>query len=117
MISLDQLGSSLAPLHKDRPDYLIALGGSAWRAGLEKANLGPRLDLGYDYYGSRNFTDLFYRRVGDQRWFLEAGIPAVMFTSGITEHTNKVTDTPDTLNYPLLEQRIALIADWLRSLL
>ena len=117
MVSLDQLGSALAPVRKDRPDYLIALGGAAWRSGLEAANRGPRLDLTYDYYGSRAFTDLFYRRVGDQRWFLEAGIPSVMFTSGITEHTNKISDTPATLDFALLERRVGLIAAWLRGML
>lgn len=117
MVSLDQLGSALAPVRRDRPDYLIALGGAAWRSGLEAANRGPRLDLTYDYYGSRAFTDLFYRRVGDQRWFLEAGIPSVMFTSGITEHTNKISDTPATLDFALLERRVGLIAAWLRGML
>ena len=116
-VNLDQLGSSLAPVRPARPDYLIALGGESYRPGLDEANRGPRLDLSYDYYGSRAFTEMFYRRVSDQRWFLEAGIPAVMFTSGITEHTNKVTDTPATLDYALLERRVALIEAWLRSML
>ena len=115
MVNLDLLGSSLVPVHKDRPDYLIALGGGPRRAALEKANSGPRLDLSYDYYGSTNFTDMFYRRISDQRWFLSSGIPSVMFTSGITEHTNKVSDTPQTLNYPLLRRRIDLIAAWIQA--
>ena len=115
MVNLDLLGSSLAPVRAAQPDYLIALGGQPYRSGLEAANRGPRLDLSYDYYGSDAFTDVFYRRVSDQRWFLEAGIPAVMFTSGITRHTNKVTDTPATLDYPLLSRRIDLIHLWLRS--
>jgi len=117
MVCLDILGSSLAPVVKERPDYLIALGGSPYRQGLETANREPRLDLSFDYYGSSSFTEIFYRRVGDQRWFLEAGLPAVMFTSGITMHTNKVTDPPSPLDYPLLSRRIDLIAAWLRSLL
>ena len=115
MVNLDLLGSSLAPIRSGHPDYLIALGGSPYRFALESANRGPRLDLAYDYYGSESFTDVFYRRVSDQRWFLEAGIPAVMFTSGITQHTNKVTDTPATLDYGLLDRRIGLIAAWLRN--
>lgn len=117
MVNLDILGSALAPVRLGRPDYLIALGGDPQRSALEAANRGPGLDLSYDYYGSAAFTDLFYRRVGDQRWFLEAGIPAIVFTSGITDHTNKVTDTPATLHYPLLSRRIDLIAIWLQSLL
>lgn len=115
MVNLDLLGSSLAPIRSGHPDYLIALGGSPYRFALESANRGPRLDLAYDYYGSESFTDVFYRRVSDQRWFLEAGIPAVMFTSGITQHTNKVTDTPATLDYGLLDRRIGLISAWLRN--
>ncbi len=117
MVNLDLLGSSLAPIRSGHPDYLIALGGSPYRFALESANRGPRLDLAYDYYGSESFTDVFYRRVSDQRWFLEAGIPAVMFTSGITQHTNKVTDTPATLDYGLLDRRIGLIAAWLHAML
>ena len=115
MVNLDLLGSSLAPVSPSRPDYLIALGGGPYRWALESAARGPRIDLTYDYYGSEAFTDIFYRRVSDQRCFLEAGIPAVMFTSGITEHTNQVTDTPATLNYDLLRRRIDLIATWLRG--
>ena len=117
MVNLDILGSSQAPLRKGRPDYLIALGGERYRLSLDNANRGPRLDLGYDYYGSKSFTDLFYRRVSDQRWFLEAGIPAVMFTSGITMDTNKPTDVPEALDYALLERRVLLIEAWLRGML
>ena len=115
MVNLDLLGSSLAPVRAAQPDYLIALGGEPYRPALEAANRGPRLDLSYDYYGSEAFTDVFYRRISDQRWFLEAGIPAVMFTSGITQHTNQVTDTPATLDYELLRRRIDLISAWLRA--
>ena len=115
MVNLDLLGSSLAPVSPSRPDYLIALGGGPYRMALESAARGPRIDLSYDYYGSETFTEIFYRRVSDQRCFLEAGIPAVMFTSGITEHTNQVTDTPATLDYDLLSRRIDLIAAWLRT--
>ena len=38
-----------------------------------------------------------------------------MFTSGITRHTNQVTDTPATLDYGLLRRRIDLISAWLRA--
>ena len=117
IVNLDQIGSTLAPVRSSRPDYLIALGGAAFRTGLEAANRQSRLDLSYDYYGSASFTDLFYRRVGDQRCFLEAGIPAVMFTSGITLNTNKPADTAASLDYPILSRRIELISTWLRSLL
>lgn len=117
LVNLDILGSSLAPVDPGRPDYLIALGGASIRGELEAANREPGLDLSYDYYGSKAFTELFYKRICDQRWALEAGIPSVMFTSGITLNTNKPTDTAPSLNYPVFQRRIQLIASFIRGLL
>ena len=120
-VNLDQLGTSLAPLTKGNPNYLMMLSEAATgrRSSLEAANRdqGIGLELGYDYYGSKDFTQLFYRRVSSQRVFLEQGIPAVMFTSGITLNNNKTTDTPDTLDYALLRKRIQLIFYWLDKVL
>ena len=120
-VNLDQLGTSLAPLTKGNPNYLMMLSEAATgrRSSLEAANRdqGIGLELGYDYYGSKDFTNLFYRRISSQRVFLEQGIPAVMFTSGITLNNNKTTDTPDTLDYALLRKRIQLIFYWLDRIL
>ncbi len=113
MVNLDILGSTLVPIHPASPEYMIVLGGSSDRFNLDSANRDIQLHLAYDYYGSDSFTDLFYRKISDQRWFLEADIPAVMFTSGITLNTNKRTDTPETLDYPVLDRRIQVIANWL----
>ncbi len=115
MVNLDILGSSLVPVHKGRGDYLIALGGERHRLSLDNANREDRLDLSYDYYGSEAFTDLFYRKISDQRCFLEAGIPCVMFTSGITMNTNKTSDTLSGLDIPVLKKRIGLIGRWIAS--
>lgn len=117
MVNLDILGSTLAPVDKEHPNYLMALGGREYWFNLESASFRAGIDLTFDYYGSAPFTEVFYRQVSDQRWFLEAGIPAVMFTSGITMNTNKASDTPDTLDYDILDRRIQLIARWLRMVL
>lgn len=117
MVNLDTVGSSSAPLSEDRPDYLIALGGAAFSESLSMANRTAGLQLSYDYYGNRGFTDLFYLRAGDQRPFLERGVPSVMFTSGVTLTTNKPGDTPDTLDYPVLARRVRMIASWISSFL
>lgn len=117
MVNLDTVGSILAPVVPERPDFLIALGGAAYSESLSLANRTVGLHLTYDYYGNRNFTDLFYLHIGDQRAFIENGIPSVMFTSGITLNTNKMTDTPDTLDYKVLASRIRLMAYWISSLL
>ena len=121
VVNLDQLGSTLSPITKGNPDYLMMLseetGGR--RQSLSNAEKSQHigLELGFDYYGSKDFTKLFYRRISDQRIFLENGIPSVMFTSGITMLNNKPGDTPDTLDYPVLMKRIRLIFYFLDKVL
>lgn len=117
VINIDQIGSVEAPIHPGRPDYLILLGDEAFarRDALSGANRSRsiNMDLGFDYYGSRDFTRLFFRQVSDQRVFLDAGMPAVMFTSGITMRNNKPSDTADGIDIPVLRKRIILIFHWL----
>ena len=121
VINLDQLGSSMSPITKGNPDYLLMLSeeSTGRRSTLQSVEKTQRigLELGFDYYGSKDFTRLFYRSISDQKVFLEHGIPAVMFTSGITMLNNKPGDTPDTLDYPVLMKRIRLIFYYLDKIL
>ena len=111
--SLDILGSTLAPPDEFWKNYLIVLGGAPFRISLEKAGAG--LHLYYDYYGSRPFTDLFYRKVSDHKVFLDRGIPVLMFTSGITLNTNREGDTWRTLDFPVFAKRVEAIGNWLEN--
>ena len=70
------------------------------------------LDLGFTYYGSANFTKLFYR-LSDQKVFVDNRIPSILFTSGITMNNNKPRDKASTLNMEVLHKRIYLIYHWL----
>lgn len=121
VVNLDQLGSTMSPITKGNPNYLMMLSEestgrrSALRSAEKTQHIG--LELGFDYYGSKDFTKLFYRTISDQKVFLEHGIPAVMFTSGITMLNNKPGDTPDTLDYPVLLKRIRLIFYYLDRIL
>lgn len=118
-VSLDILGGSLEPLTKGRKDYLIMLSDRQYISDLQDADKSKDLglDLGFDYYGSPKFTELFYRRIGDQSVFVQNGTLSFVFTSGITKHTNKVTDTASTLNYEVFKKRIFLIFHWLEKIL
>ena len=113
MVSLDILGSTLAPVSKCNPRSLMALGGKPWSASLRKCAAIGNIDLYFDYYKSDNFTNLFYNKIGDQTVFMSAGIPSIVFTSGITLNTNKVADTPATLDYEALRARVLCISRWL----
>ncbi len=122
MANIDQIGSTLAPLNKGRDDYIIMLGNPNIRRAYndmlkvcnESYDLG--LDLGFTYYGSANFTKLFYG-LSDQKVFADNRIPAVMFTSGITMNNNKPRDTAATLDMEVLRKRIYLIYHWIEKML
>ena len=121
-VNIDQVGCTLSPLHRDRPDYLIMLSPEDrpfYRNNLSSCNTryGTGLDLGFDYYGSRDFTRLFFTRVSDQKIFLENRVPCAMFTSGITLNNNKVRDTADTLDYAVLLRRVRLMFHWIERIL
>ena len=113
MLNLDQIGSTLAPVGES-DEYLIVLGADKlkpWqKEQIDFANeffqLGLHID--YTYYGSEQFYDIFYR-LSDQQSFTEAGIPALLFTSGITGHTNKESDVAETLSADVLMRRVELI--------
>lgn len=107
-VNLDMLGGTTAPLHQGRPDYIIMLGSEKHRGLLQRLNLDS-LDIGFDYYGSASFTDMFLNRVGDQKVFHDAGIPVGLFTSGITMLTNKKEDTADSLDYEVMDKRFTLL--------
>ena len=121
VVNLDQIGGTSAPLTDGNSRFLMMLSDDAvsYRSSLESANKGKGfgLELGYDYYGSKDFTRLFYRRISDQRIFLEHKIPAVMFTSGITLSNNKPSDNAASLDYDVLKDRIRLIFYWLDKVL
>lgn len=119
MVNLDILGGVSSPVTPGRKDYLLMLGGSQRDCNaLSLSNIasGTGLQLCYDYYGSKDFTDLFLNRVSDQKAFRDHGIPSVMFTSGITMQTNRTNDDMSAVDFPILRKRISLIFNWLESL-
>lgn len=122
MVNIDQIGSSLAPVRKNRKDYLIMLGTESLqkqdRNLLDICNkaYGTGLDLSLDYYGSANFTKVFYR-LSDQKVFVDNKVPAVLFTSGITMNTNKTWDNTSGIDVDILKKRICLMFHWIERML
>lgn len=122
MVNIDQIGSSLAPVNKGREDYIIMLGGQTLDSFKKDMLLTCNkvydigLDISFSYYGSRQFTDLFWK-ISDQKIFADNGIPSVMFTSGITMNNNKIRDKVSTLNMDVLQKRIYLIYHWIETML
>ncbi len=123
MVNIDQIGGVSEPIHKGRKDYLIMLGNESLprqyqgTAAYVKRLYCNTLDLHFDYYGSARFTEMFYRKLSDQKWFVEGRRPAVLFTSGITMMTNKPTDTAATLDYEILRLRIIYMFHFIEKML
>ena len=113
MVNIDQIGSSLSPI-SNNPKYMLILGAEnlkVWEK--EQINFANRLEpeqleLDYTYYNSPGFYNIFYK-LSDQQSFTEMGIPALLFTSGITTVTNKESDNISNLNIPILDRRIRVI--------
>lgn len=120
MVNLDILGSTASPIHNGKKNYMLMLGGRPEHNDLLRFTsyrMENPLDLGFDYYGSKGFTDMFLNRVSDQRAFLEKGIYSVLFTSGITMDVNKTTDTVDKLDFAILKARVCLICRWVEKIM
>jgi len=120
MVNLDILGGTGTPLHPERKDYMLMLGGNNDDNSLLRVTnyrQESSLDLGYDYYGSKGFTDMFLNRVSDQKAFREHGVRAVMFTSGISMDTNRTSDTADIIDIAILKKRVCLIYRWLDKII
>ena len=122
MVNIDQVGCTMSPLASGRRDYIIMLGNESLkpikRDMLRICNRMFAIDMEIDltYYGSKNFTRMFYR-LSDQRVFVDNGIPAVFFTSGITMNTNKTRDDAQTIDTEILRKRIFLMYHWLEKML
>lgn len=120
MLNLDQIGSNLSPPGTDS-SYLLILGADKlkeWdREQLPLSNMLSEnpLELDFTYYNSPSFYNIFYR-LSDQHSFTEKGIPALLFTSGITTHTNKESDTIANICFPVLDKRIKLIYKFIYQL-
>lgn len=115
-INMDMLGTTLAPVHRNRPDYLIVLGEntlpSSMQGIIRRSNTNARfgMDIDYSFYGSDNFTDMVYR-TGDQYSFRQKRIPSLLFTSAFHDHTYKPTDKIDIIDFGMLHRRTTLIFD------
>ena len=122
MVNIDQIGSTLSPLKSKREDYIIMLGTHSLKPiKRDMLNICNRMfaidmDIDLTYYGSSSFTKMFYG-LSDQRVFVDNGIPAVMFTSGITMNTNKTWDKIETLDLDILKKRIFLMYHWIEKML
>ncbi|MDP3437929.1 MAG: M28 family peptidase [Bacteroidales bacterium] len=120
-INIDQIGCTFAPPGK-RENYILYVADYKIRGDIKKRLDGIKrqyemeIEIDHTFYNSPSFYEVFLR-TSDQYNTTAAGIPSVMFTSGIHMHTYKPTDEHYFINYEVLKERIKLLFYLINNLL
>jgi len=110
-LNIDMIGRRDAK-HKNNGNYVYLIGSDRLSTDLhnisEAANKEyANLELDYKY-NDRNDPEKIYFR-SDHYNFAKNGVPALFYFNGVHEDYHKATDTPDKIEYDLLQKRARLI--------
>lgn len=112
-INIDQIGCTFSP-PGNNSEYILYLASKNIRYEIRRRidmlnNFYKiNLDIDHSFYDSPAFYELFFR-TSDQINSHNAGIPSIMFTSGIHMHTYKPTDRYYFIDSNVLAKRVQLI--------
>ncbi|MDX1461975.1 MAG: M28 family metallopeptidase [Marinirhabdus sp.] len=110
-LNTDMVGR-IDPNKKDNPNYIYLIGSDKLSQGLH--DLSERVaakysDLELDYtFNDENDPNRFYYR-SDHYNFAKNNVPIIFYFNGVHEDYHKATDTPDKIEYELMEKRARLI--------
>ncbi|MDR9401632.1 MAG: M28 family metallopeptidase [Psychroflexus sp.] len=110
-LNIDMIGR-VDKRHEDNPEYIYLIGSDRLSDDLhkisEKAN-NKTVKLALDYkYNKKTDPNRFYYR-SDHYNFAKHDIPVIFYFNGTHQDYHQPTDTPDKINYDLLEKRTKLI--------
>ncbi|MBD0831707.1 M28 family peptidase [Aestuariibaculum sediminum] len=110
-LNIDMIGR-VDDIHKNKKDYLYLIGSDRISKELhylsEKVN-DTLFNIDLDYrYNDENDRNQYYTR-SDHYNFAALGIPVIFYFNGEHSDYHKPTDTPEKINYNLLEKRTKLI--------
>jgi len=110
-LNIDMIGR-IDPKHEDNGNYVYLIGSD--KLSTELHDLSEEVNDKYsqlklDYtYNDENDPNRFYYR-SDHYNFVKNNIPVIFYFSGTHEDYHRPGDTPDKINYDLLENRARLI--------
>lgn len=110
-LNIDMIGRT-DDRHKADPNYLYLIGSD--KLSTELHNLSEAINTKYtninlDYkYNDENDPNRFYYR-SDHYNFAKNNVPIIFYFNGTHVDYHKPTDTPDKINYELLENRTRLV--------
>lgn len=110
-LNIDMIGR-VDKYHKDHTNYIYLIGSDRLSTELhyisETVNATFfNLELNYKYNSENEHNRYYYR--SDHYNFAQKGIPVIFYFNGEHEDYHLPTDTPDKINYPVLEKRTRLI--------
>lgn len=110
-LNIDMIGR-VDDAHLDDENYVYIIGADRLSTELhyisEEANAQfTNLNLDYKLNSDSDPNRYYYR--SDHYNFAQKGVPVIFYFNGEHEDYHEPTDTPDKINYPLLEKRTKLI--------
>jgi len=113
-LNIDMVGRIGDPYRNraDSANYVFIIGddklSSALRPISEEANRkNGSMTLDYTYNDPNDPNRFYYR--SDHYNFAEKGIPVIFYFNGVHADYHQPTDTPEKINYPLMEKRAKLV--------
>lgn len=110
-LNIDMIGRR-DPKHKHNGNYVYLIGSDRLSTDLhnisEEANKKySNLELDYKYNDRNDPEKIYYR--SDHYNFAKNGIPSLFYFNGVHEDYHLSTDTPDKIEYDLLQKRTKLV--------
>ena len=106
-VNIDMVGR-IDKNHQDGDQYIYVIGADRLSSSLHEVNESVNKQyekLKFDYtYNSEDDPNRYYYR-SDHYNFASKGIPAIFFFSGTHDDYHRPGDTPDKIDYPVMEKR------------
>ncbi|WKD86859.1 Aminopeptidase S [Polaribacter huanghezhanensis] len=110
-LNIDMIGR-IDERHKDNPNFVYLIGADKLSTELHELSEAmnakyTKIDLDYKYNDENDPNRFYYR--SDHYNFAKYNVPIIFYFNGAHEDYHQPTDTPDKINYDLLQNRARLV--------
>jgi Zn-dependent M28 family amino/carboxypeptidase len=110
-LNIDMIGR-IDPNKSDNPEYIYLIGSDKLSQELHQVSedvnrMYVNLELDYTFNDENDPNRFYYR--SDHYNFAKHGIPVIFYFNGVHEDYHKIGDTPDKIEYDLMEKRAKLV--------
>lgn len=110
-LNIDMIGR-IDENHKDNPNYVYLIGSDKLSTELHELSEAvnkkyTNITLDYKYNDEKDPNRFYYR--SDHYNFAKYNVPIIFYFNGTHEDYHRETDTPDKINYDMLEKRTKLV--------